>query len=123
MYYGEFKNRADILREFAISDFEGDVVHAQYDCVDYDGSAHVIFINRGKFYIVQGGHCSCYGLEENQWEPEETSPEALLHIIRNGDVYGISKNESLANCIERLIDLLEEDSSQDEIEVWMRLML
>ena len=30
----------------------------------------------GQLYEVNGGHCSCYGLED-QWHPEETNLEAI----------------------------------------------
>ena len=32
---------------------------------------------------VNGAHCSCYGLE-GQWEPEETTVEALRYRVNNG---------------------------------------
>lgn len=34
--------------------------------------------------MVRPPHCSCYGLED-QWEPEETTLEALKHRLENGD--------------------------------------
>lgn len=42
-----------------------------------DSSSFFLFEKGGKLYEVNGGHCSCYGFE-NQWCPEETSREALL---------------------------------------------
>lgn len=51
----------------------------------YDGGAFVLYRESGKLYEVNAGHCSCYGLEE-QWEPEETDKEALLHRLDEGDL-------------------------------------
>ena len=59
---------------------EPDQVFADYTFEGYEGSATVIWKNPMEdFYTVHGGHCSCYGLE-NQWEPETTTREALVHI-------------------------------------------
>ncbi len=120
MYYGGFNCREDIIREFRIKSFEGIVIHAQYDYEDYSGNAHVIFVNNGVFYLVHDSHCSCHGLED--WNPEEITPEALLHIIREGKVYGLSGQEWLANVIEHIADLIDEDSSQEQIECWVKML-
>lgn len=122
MYYGEFEKREDILAAFGIAAFDGVVVHAQYDYMDYDGSAIVIYMYEGMFHYVSGGHCSCYGLED-QWEPEAMTAQALLHMIREGNMPGLAGNSRLAEAIERLCDLVDEDSSNSEIECWLRLML
>lgn len=70
------------------SDFEiGDdalvgveIILASYTYEDYSGDAFVLFRKDGQLFEVNGGHCSCYGLE-GQWEPEETSVEALRHRL------------------------------------------
>jgi len=67
-------------REFVT---EKELLFAWYGQRSYDGSAFVLFRRDGKLYEVNGGHCSCYGLE-NQWRPEETSKKALLHRIEKG---------------------------------------
>jgi hypothetical protein len=55
-----------------------DIIEYWYEDPDgYSGSAFGLFVMDGKLYEVHGGHCSCYGLED-QWEPEETTWEALL---------------------------------------------
>ena len=80
VYFDEFSNEEDMLREFGITSeqLEGvDVLYASYDRADYEGWANVIFRKEGKLYEVNGSHCSCYGLED-QWEPEETTVKALL---------------------------------------------
>ena len=53
------------------------ILLATYTYEDYNGDAFVLFEKDGKLFEVNGGHCSCYGLE-GQWEPEETTSEALL---------------------------------------------
>jgi hypothetical protein len=52
------------------------ILLAKYEYECYTGDALVIYMQNGKLYEVNGGHCSCYGLE-GQWEPEETTWEAL----------------------------------------------
>lgn len=63
------------------------IVFGFYDNEDYSGSAFVLYKKARKLYEVNGSHCSCYGLED-QWSPEETTKEALLHRLDNGYFYG-----------------------------------
>jgi len=78
-------------REGMISDFQinenaldgAEILVASYTYEDYSGDAYVLFRRDGKLFEVHGGHCSCYGLE-GQWEPEETTKEAILHRLDNG---------------------------------------
>lgn len=80
VYFDLFNNNDDIIREFAISPEQLDgveILYAYYSYWDYSGDTHVIFRKDGKLYEVNGGHCSCYGLED-QWKPEETTVKALL---------------------------------------------
>ena len=53
------------------------ILLASYTYENYTGDAFVLFERDGKLFEVNGSHCSCYGLED-QWEPEETTKEALL---------------------------------------------
>lgn len=62
-----------------------EVLLASYTYEDYSGDAFVLFRKGDKLYEVNGGHCSCYGLE-GQWEPEETNVEALRHRLEKGDL-------------------------------------
>lgn len=55
---------------------DSEVLFASYEYEDYSGKAFVIFERDGKLFEVHGGHCSCNGLE-GQFEPEETTWEAL----------------------------------------------
>ncbi|MDX0007791.1 hypothetical protein GOB40_13720 [Sinorhizobium meliloti] len=60
-----------------------EILLASYTYADYSGEAFVLFRKDGKLFEVNGSHCSCYGLE-GQWEPEETSVEALRHRLTGG---------------------------------------
>lgn len=62
-----------------------DVLFASYCQGNYSGDAFVLFRKDGKLYEVNGGHCSCYGLE-GQWDPEETSIEALRKRLDDGSL-------------------------------------
>ncbi|MDE2101752.1 MAG: hypothetical protein KGL39_31185 [Patescibacteria group bacterium] len=55
---------------------EAEILLAWYGYGDYCGSSLVIFRRNGELYEVNGGHCSCTGLED-QWEPEKTTTAAL----------------------------------------------
>lgn len=77
------------------SDLDGvEVLLASYTYEDYYGSAFVLFRKDGRLFEVNGSHCSCYGLSERsycvdgqtQWQPEETTVEALLHRLEH-DTY------------------------------------
>jgi hypothetical protein len=111
VYFGDWMSFEDM-----VSDFEGcycdeeklaealkaerwqglEVLFAAYEYVDYEGDAFVLFRKDGELYEVNGGHCSCYGLSErsisgekpDQWEPEATTKEAVLHRMEASD-YGI----------------------------------
>src|SRR5690348_13901860 len=61
------------------------VLLASYTYRNYEGSAFVLFERAGMLYQVNGGHCSCFGLE-GQWEPEETSLAALAREFTEGCV-------------------------------------
>lgn len=85
-YFGMFSCKEDVVNNFAIDAkaLKGaKILLAWYGDGDYCGSAFVLFKRGSKLYEVHGSHCSCYGLE-GQWEPEETSVEALAHILKDG---------------------------------------
>lgn len=74
-------------------EFQGiEVLLASYTYESYEGDAFVLFRKDGNLYEVNGGHCSCYGLE-NQWKPEETTIEALEHRLQKGSL-GRSWNDN-----------------------------
>ena len=55
---------------------EEELLFASYGGGSYEGDATMVWRHGGKLYETQGSHCSCYGLE-GQFEPEETTVEAL----------------------------------------------
>ncbi len=60
------------------------VLFASYSYENYSGDAFVLYTMGGKLYELNGGHCSCYGLE-GQWEKhEETDLAALEHRLVAG---------------------------------------
>lgn len=95
IYIGIFGKKEDVLQEFTetfyddrkdevLEDWDNcNILFAWYGNGSYDGSAFVLFERKGLLYEVHGGHCSCYGLE-GQWQPEETSVEALEFQMREG---------------------------------------
>ena len=76
--YG-FDDQANVLSAFreAANTLDGaELLYACYESYGDDGSAMVVFRKDGKLFIVSGGHCSCYGLED-QWSAEPITLEAL----------------------------------------------
>ncbi|WP_405101644.1 hypothetical protein [Oceanobacillus sp. FSL H7-0719] len=59
------------------------VLFASYGEGNYSGDAWVLFEREGKLYEVNGGHCSCYGLE-GQWDEEEVMLKELENRLVNG---------------------------------------
>lgn len=89
VYYEDFECFEDVEREFAVSlDHKENfrVLFAVYTQQYYEGDAFVLFEENGDLFEVHGSHCSCYGLED-QWDPEKTSVEALLHRLDHGTFY------------------------------------
>lgn len=56
---------------------DDEVIYAEYTYEDYSGRAWVLYQRGGTLYEAFGSHCSCHGLE-GQWEPEETTLEAIM---------------------------------------------
>jgi hypothetical protein len=72
--------REALMNSFEIGEGEMggvEILLASYTYENYEGDAFVLFRRDGKLYEVNGGHCSCYGLE-GQWKPEETTAADLL---------------------------------------------
>lgn len=90
-YYDEFSSITDVNREFkcSVDDLKDvEILFAAYTYEDYEGDAIVIFNKNNKMYMVEGGHCSCYGLE-GQWGPVETTKETIEMRLDRGNNYGI----------------------------------
>jgi hypothetical protein len=78
VFHGSFSCAEDVFSQFETDVMEGlTFLYAAYDNENYEGYAHVIYIEDGCLYEVNGSHCSCRGLED-QWSPEETTVTALL---------------------------------------------
>ena len=101
MCYFGFESAEDMCASFRIDQdmLSGvKILVACYDEWDYEGHAFVLYESEGRLFEVNAGHCSCYGLED-QWEPEETSWQALKFRLENGSSY-------FGGAREHLIDLI-----------------
>jgi hypothetical protein len=79
------------------------IIFASYGQANYSGDAWVLFENDGKLYEVNGGHCSCYGLE-GQWNPEEVSLAELENRLLKGS---FGEDDWSDNCFkEKLCEFL-----------------
>lgn len=59
------------------------ILFATYTYENYSGEAWLLYEQNGKLYEVNGGHCSCYGLE-GQFEPEDAVLKELENRLLNG---------------------------------------
>jgi len=106
MYFGGFQSIDDIIGQFQIKESEledAKILAAVYDGGSYDGSAMVVFRKDGKLWEVNGSHCSCNGLEDC-WSPEETTYDALMFRIENGQMSTYVGDEFLKALVKGLID-------------------
>ena len=106
MYFGSFNGIEDVISQFQIEGSEladAKILAATYDTGDYEGSAMVVFRKDGKLYEVNGSHCSCNGLE-SCWSPEETSYEALMFRIENGNMENYYDGEFVKALVKGLVD-------------------
>jgi len=80
----ENESRKRQLEDF-IAEFKHDLewCFGFYGHKDYSGEAFVLFKKDGKIFENGGSHCSCYGLE-GQWNPQETSIEAIKLMLSKG---------------------------------------
>jgi hypothetical protein len=100
VYQGEWSTQEEMLADFKIGPEalqDARVLLAIYDVEGYEGTAFVLFLKtidgEDKLFEVNGSHCSCYGLGEedysggtkSQWQPEEVSLDALWTRIEKGD--------------------------------------
>jgi hypothetical protein len=107
VYFDDFSNWNDVSQSFDVKLPEPDeVLLAAYTYEDYSGAALVIYRIGDKFYVVEGGHCSCYGLE-GQWEPEEYSLPLLFAAFEkrtdNYSVWGQHHKRILQNLRNRIV--------------------
>lgn len=92
----------DVKEAFAINRDEPEHIWAWYDNGGYDGQAIVVFYENDKFYYVTGGHCSCYGLED-QWEPEEYDTKAFLLMLSHDPWEIQGQKKEIARFVKEVI--------------------
>lgn len=84
VFLNDWSDQESVFKDFEIEVLENvKILFASYSYEIYEGSAWVLFEQDGNLYEVNGGHCSCYGLEE-QWEPEEVLLKELENRLLNG---------------------------------------
>jgi len=92
------------------------ILLAEYNNFEGSGTAFVLFGRDGKLWEVNASHCSCFGLEgpgcyrgttETKWDPEETTPEALLHRIHSTD---------FDDCRTELLQVIEELKTRSQVD-------
>ncbi len=59
------------------------ILFATYGLANYEGEAWVLFSENNELFEVNGGHCSCYGLE-GQWEKEPVVLKELKNRLEKG---------------------------------------
>lgn len=116
VFNGNFTTWEDVVKEFTGSTYDADkaataleqwyepteVIYANYDLDGYEGTAVVVWKDKRKYYLLQGGHCSCYGLEETGMDPEVYTKEELLGFLKKAkSIYGMP-DEVMKALIERL---------------------
>lgn len=80
-YFGDFTCWQDVKSAYATDTAEPEkVYYAEYEIDGYEGSSEVFYRDKGKYYIVAGSHCSCYGLED-QFKPEVYETKELLIAV------------------------------------------
>lgn len=85
-YFGEFQGWDDVCGGYSgkCPQIEPRYVFAEYQTPSYDGYSTVIASDDArKFSVVEGCHCSCYGLE-GQWEPTEHTVTELRKMMGAG---------------------------------------
>lgn len=91
-HFEGFDGVPDIISQFAIpADHplipkDEEILYADYSSEGYVGDARVLFQRDGVLYEATGGHCSCYGLED-QWDPTPVTWEQLGMRDLNGYGY------------------------------------
>lgn len=125
MFHNDFNCAEDVFRNFNVSDDEQQGVHflyANYTYEDYSGAAGVIFVKNGKFFLVTGSHCSCYGLED-QWSPEEITLLEMRHYASNRAApYGVDF-QGLVGILERLEEMGLDRMTDKQIQMYLKLAL
>lgn len=74
---------SSVVKNFEIDEQEPKRIWACYDNGGWEGSATIVFERGDQWYLVEGSHCSCYGLE-GQWKPEKFDPREHLKAVKDG---------------------------------------
>ena len=105
-------NKEEMFEAFQIDgiDEQFEILMACVDGYGYEESAFVLYQDKdsGQLYEVNGAHCSCMGFE-TQFEPEETSKEALIERIDKGKLgkeFGDSSKDFFAEDLKKLLNNL-----------------
>lgn len=85
VFLNDWDCKESVESDFRTSLADVNVLFASYTYINYNGDAFVLFEKDGKLFEVNGYHCSCYGLE-GQWQPEETTLEALRFYLYKGSM-------------------------------------
>ena len=106
----DFNSIEDIMESFEINctDLDGvKIIFAWYGCGCYDGSTFVLFEKDKKLYEVNGWHHSGFNLS-GQWEPEETTKEALFARIKDGSLGkdGLFRGDMFASELSQILEMI-----------------
>lgn len=109
-YYG-FTDWEDLKSQFQEKDLGGEpeFIYAVYSFPCYSGNAQIVYkANDGRWYHVEGGHCSCYGLEE-QWSPQPVNPQDHLDALK--------ENKRLLNVYDTEGD--DHEATKEAFDQWL----
>lgn len=103
IYQDRFSEWADVQREYDMKELEPKrVLLALYSAEMYEGSSLVVFEDNGKFYVNQGSHCSCYGLED-QWSPTQyDNKEEFIRCFEIENFYDNDMSRAQKEILEQL---------------------
>lgn len=101
IYNDNFNSWKDVQESYKMKEKHPDKVFlAYYGYESYEGYSYVIYRNGDKYYMNQGSHCSCYGLE-GSWTPEEfNSKEELIAYLEKTNYYMC--RELIENVVKKL---------------------
>jgi hypothetical protein len=96
-----------------------EILLASYTAANYEGYAFVLFRKDCKLYEVNGSHCSCHGLNaesyaggDTQWQPEETTIEALEHRLEKGNLGSGWRDENrFGNELRFILEQLKKEAA------------
>jgi hypothetical protein len=107
MFLHDWTDLEGMKNDFQITDSELKGVRillASYTYENYEGDAFVLFVRGRKLYEVNGGHCSCFGLEQ-QWKPEKTTVRELRHRLKEGTLgQAWGKGNTFADQLSQVLD-------------------